>query len=467
MMKSLFFLLVCAICSRGYCQDTVVYYPKVGEKIRDYQFKDVNFFSKRQPSIDSFKGRWLVLDFWSVYCSSCVKSFPHMDGIQRQFKNEVQVLLVGLYEKGSDRNGKSNESKIKQLYSYHAKKHSLGLPVAFDSLAAKAFDIQAVPFILVINPEGTVIAKTYSIDSVSLANLIQMKQVTLPVSYNLHEKRISDSFNSKVPLLTSGSEANGGIDTSFLSRSMLTFWTEKMPSGVLNGWDNKTVFSSKNNVLTAQAIGYDLPSLIRLSYFGLPNWSYSDSAYRDKSLRLILETKNAARFKNNWGAATRLNTFAFSVSLPENAFSKERIKKVLLNSLQETFDFNSKVEERSIKTYQLVVLDIKKVTKMRAKKGKQKYTSSGTDLRGFKVTNYSTNDLLFNTPLLDGLHRIDGYDYPPPIINNTGLLFNLDIEIDCDETDFSCIRSVLQKNGLDIVQREMKVKCIVIYDNNE
>ncbi|HEY0042794.1 MAG TPA: TlpA disulfide reductase family protein, partial [Flavisolibacter sp.] len=35
-----------------------------------------------------------VLDFWATWCVPCVKAFPKMAAIQKQYSKEVQVIAV-------------------------------------------------------------------------------------------------------------------------------------------------------------------------------------------------------------------------------------------------------------------------------------------------------------------------------------------------------------------------------------
>lgn len=47
-------------------------------------------------------GKLLILDFWSTWCTSCLKKFPHLDSLQKQFGDHLQILLVNSKATGDD-----------------------------------------------------------------------------------------------------------------------------------------------------------------------------------------------------------------------------------------------------------------------------------------------------------------------------------------------------------------------------
>jgi len=45
-------------------------------------------------SLEQYKGKLLILDFWSTWCGPCIRSLPELDSIGKMFGDKVQVILV-------------------------------------------------------------------------------------------------------------------------------------------------------------------------------------------------------------------------------------------------------------------------------------------------------------------------------------------------------------------------------------
>ncbi len=44
--------------------------------------------------LSDYKGKFILLDFWAAWCSSCIKKFPMLDSLQQKYKDEVAIILV-------------------------------------------------------------------------------------------------------------------------------------------------------------------------------------------------------------------------------------------------------------------------------------------------------------------------------------------------------------------------------------
>jgi len=56
------------------------------QKIINYKDSSVNFYD--------LKKKLTILDFWSIHCSDCIAQFPKELELQKQFGNEIQIVLV-------------------------------------------------------------------------------------------------------------------------------------------------------------------------------------------------------------------------------------------------------------------------------------------------------------------------------------------------------------------------------------
>ena len=84
-------------------QDTAVYYPKIGEPIKDHTFQDLTNYPEKQLKISDYKGKWLVIDVWGRGCSGCIASFPKINTLDKQFKDRAKIMMVGIYDRKTDK----------------------------------------------------------------------------------------------------------------------------------------------------------------------------------------------------------------------------------------------------------------------------------------------------------------------------------------------------------------------------
>jgi thiol-disulfide isomerase/thioredoxin len=129
-------------------------YPVVGRQCPSFYFDDVQYYSKNKLSLKDFKGRWLVLDCWNRFCSTCIGKMPGLDSLSNQFSTEVSFMLVGYT--GSRYAHHPSNTEIHELYPKLRKRLNVDLPIAYDSVLFHKFEIGACPYIVVVDPLGVV-----------------------------------------------------------------------------------------------------------------------------------------------------------------------------------------------------------------------------------------------------------------------------------------------------------------------
>ena len=117
--------------------------PKPGDPFPDVVLKNMEYYNEKTAKISSLRGKWVVLDLWSIGCRGCFKSFPKINDLQKKFERDIQFILVGQTYPG-----------IQQIYQRFAKHYSLSLPVAYDTNLFNLFRVTMVPFIIIIDPSG-------------------------------------------------------------------------------------------------------------------------------------------------------------------------------------------------------------------------------------------------------------------------------------------------------------------------
>ncbi|PRD57039.1 TlpA family protein disulfide reductase [Sphingobacterium gobiense] len=71
---------------------------EVGQKVPDEFWRLKHSFLEgsviKEGTLEAFKGKVLLLDFWETYCSPCLKNFPTLDSIQETMQGWGEIVLV-------------------------------------------------------------------------------------------------------------------------------------------------------------------------------------------------------------------------------------------------------------------------------------------------------------------------------------------------------------------------------------
>ncbi|MFA6245318.1 MAG: TlpA disulfide reductase family protein [Mucilaginibacter sp.] len=149
-------------------------YPVIGQLCPNVYFSQVAYDSKPTFSLADYRGKWLILDFWNRYCTICLNRMPGKDSLQKKFREQLKVVLVGYT--GSRYTHRTDEQEIKKLYDRVRKESNISLPVAYDSVLFHRFDVGPCPYIVVVDPHGIVRAITTDIDQRQFTALLRGKK---------------------------------------------------------------------------------------------------------------------------------------------------------------------------------------------------------------------------------------------------------------------------------------------------
>ncbi|HEX8609123.1 MAG TPA: TlpA disulfide reductase family protein, partial [Pedobacter sp.] len=130
--------------------------PKLQEKARfevlDLGSKAPNFSARNVRtdqvlSLDSFKGKVVVLDFWYLSCMPCRTLMPILERVQKKFGKE-RLAVIGINVK--DANSKEIVRFLEELHISYSQFYQVG------QLLASDYKLQAFPTTLVLDRNGKV-----------------------------------------------------------------------------------------------------------------------------------------------------------------------------------------------------------------------------------------------------------------------------------------------------------------------
>jgi len=423
-------------------------FPEIGKPMLYFKLNDVQNFDKQEVSLADFRGKWLILDFWTRYCSVCIKSFPKVDELSKQFQDDVVFMLVGRND------GKYYQGSI-EIYEKVQKKFQLDLPFVFAPDLFERFGVSSVPHIIWIDPNGIVRAITTSQD-LSAENLTTFLSGGTPYFFhklnNEEEQKKMEAYDYRKPLLINN---NGGKATEFLYRSILTgrnsevygsTYPEFFPP-IMGDWNSFSAVNIKLKSLYKAAYG----DTIRLSLFNLVRIDEANNHGKWWHTP-ILEVKDSSDFEVN--RETGKGIYCYELIVPENKKSKTLYRQKLVQSdLKNYFGYEVSVETR-IMPYWKVMATKEALQKLKTKGEKPIY--GGGD---------ATKLVLTNQPMIRLISIMAGlYQTEPPFIDETGINGNIDITMQGVLTNFNDFRKVLEENGLKLMKGKKEMKVIVIRD---
>lgn len=109
------------------------------------------------------KGRYVVVDFWASWCGPCRRSMPELKNIYKKYSGKIEI--VGISFDNDETAWRKCVADLELPW-----RHMSDLK-GWQSAAAKAYGIDAIPHLMLIDPDGIIVAK--KLNDKSLAEKLQ------------------------------------------------------------------------------------------------------------------------------------------------------------------------------------------------------------------------------------------------------------------------------------------------------
>ena len=130
----------------------------VGKKFVDFRAQNLE---GKSVSLSDFagKGKYVLVDFWASWCAPCRKSMPALKNVYDKYKDRgFDVVGISL---DTSRDAWQKAAKDLEL-PWH---HMSDLKGGPDSVASAIYHVNAIPYTMLLSPDGTVMATNLSADS--------------------------------------------------------------------------------------------------------------------------------------------------------------------------------------------------------------------------------------------------------------------------------------------------------------
>lgn len=361
---------------------------KIGNAIPDIKLNSMLNAHEKTATLADLKGKVIWLEFWATWCGPCVEAMPHLQELQKQFGNKLQVIAI-------------STEKEKRIGQFIANKPSnLWFAVDTTDALSELFPHHTIPHAILIDAEGKVVAITEpeNIKANIISDVIARKPINLSVKEdNMNPDPIKTYFN-----------ADAGIQNRFLMQPEI-----KGLGGSSHSYSNDINF--KNRRLTI--VNLPLESVYRIAYKDLPYGRTID----------LTPKENVKQNKIN---------YCIDIIVPRG--QEEELFSTLRKELAARFELKAFIEKRTKEVYVLKIADTAKVNLLKLTTDKEETFAashgafSGQDIKLSKIADYLESFGLVSMPVVDGTGsniKYDiSFDYQPEkkgslmeAINNLGL----------------------------------------------
>ena len=401
---------------------------KIPEKVWNLSLQVLNHpQGKKTISLNDYRGKLIILDFWATWCAACIANFPKAGGIQDSLPGKVNFLAI-TYE---------DENKASAFFeSRRAKGISYDFPsVVHDSALKSLFPHRGVPHYVWIDPAGTVRA-------ISTAERLTIENIRMVLNSGDTPIPVKKDMDTKRPLFLSGDIREDDLS----AYSILT-------KGSYDGLPSGNQFRRSGGVLRGRGISNSPVLTIYLAAIS-PLFKEKGDLYSAK--RLVLEVADTSKVNliesaSGDGTYQSRNLYNYELIVPVEQAGN--LYRYMLEDLNRYTDYHGRIEQRKVKC--LILVRTGSTDKIRSKGAKPENSLF-----------FKSPARLNNYPISFLARRLnDLKETGLPVIDETGYSGNVDLEFS-GLKDLATLKKELRAYGLDLKEDYRTVNMFILADKS-
>jgi len=427
-MKLTKYLAATAICvlSLQFYFQTQAQQLKIGDPVPDLLLEHVVNSPGGSAHLSDFDGKLIIIDFWETWCVPCVRGLPHLQQLQQEFDEQLQVLLV-------------STQKATVIAPFLQKKN-ISLPSATEGrYLIKLFPHKFVPYQVWIKDRKVFALTTH--EAVTAENIQGVLSGKLS---SLAEKKFDYNYKSAKPLLLDG---NGGQPSDLQYRSLITGYIDGIGSGGV-GTDSLGYYKIRTLNGSILQLYLSVFKLGVTSPLGQPN-------------RCIVAPEVAKlmppRDIPEYAPEVRDKYYCYELIVPPAL--KARANDLMLEDLNRFFGalyhINAKVEKRTTECWALKQTGSTERLLSHSEKPRIDTDTSGQ----LTLTKQPVSELCRVLSVLFKKEQL-------PLVDRTGITSEIDLTFPTNETDITRFNTFLQSYGLSLQRELCDIDMLVIEQTN-
>lgn len=427
------------------------------------------------------KGQVYIVEFGATFCRPCKTAIPHLTKLSKKYGDKLTV--IGFFVMENQSGDPTDISYVGKVEKYVDQMGDQMLyNVAVDDprgTMAKNWLRGGIPQAYIVNREG-VIAWSGNPNNPEMDTVLdKVIHKTYDLAFAIENYKKAEAAKtpydrSKLLLI----DGNGGEDTDFLFRSLLTKWKGDILAGGSNGNDYIRASEKYLNcgpdcredhsmyTRAVQLAGFPLKRLYKIAYNDTVSpYPYTHPKIREVEKRssygefweeVIVEVSDPTPFLADFNSKDY--RYNYSLMVPKEKASSKFLKKVMQSDLKNYFGYDVKVETRMMPYWKLIATkdyDTNKKIEMDEafkKEYAEKFKSAQTRV-------VKDGNMYY---LINHLYWLDQMD-KTPFIDETNLSGG-DALIEGNLKNLDGFRQALKEVGLDLVKSKKEMKVIVIRD---
>lgn len=218
----------------------------IGDSLPDITLRNIINYPVSEIQSLSFKNKNIIIDFWATYCTSCINHFPAMDSLQKQYKDQLQILLV------NSPNSVDIKKRLDNFINTYLKEHEkFSIPFINNGEEARQlFPHQSLPHYVWINATGKVVAITdaASLTAENIHHFLAQETLQLPVK------------NGETDTLPSKISVKGKVIDAITNKPVAGAWLQLLKAKKNITTDNNGNFAitevDKSDTVQISSLGY-------------------------------------------------------------------------------------------------------------------------------------------------------------------------------------------------------------------